>query len=193
MPSELLLHEPVVPEIPDVIAEQFRHHLRRPGTLNLHWRDVRFADLHVEPGVDRDPLSPEKYIAVGQREPEVVLAEAKQHRVVDDASIFGRDDHVLALPYGALRQISRGEHVGERKGVRTADLDLALDADVPDRDAVQQLPILGLKVVVARRQEHVIVHRIALRSVLQSRLEEGRSAQAGAALDELHVERGGHL
>jgi hypothetical protein len=111
---------------------------------------------------------PQQHVAVGDREPEVVLREAKQHRVIDDAPIFGGNNDVLALTDRAFSQVPRGEHVREREGVRAGDLDLAFDAHVPDGDISKQFPILGLEVIVTRRQKHMIVHRVSAAPIVSN-------------------------
>ena len=66
----------------------------------------------------------------------------QQDRVVDDAAVLGRDQHVLALPDGAFRQVAAGQRVRERRGVRPGDLDDPLHRDVPQRHVVEQRPVL---------------------------------------------------
>ena len=61
---------------------------------------------------------------------------------------------------------SRGhEHVRERERVGAGDLDLPLDADVPQRDAVQELPVLLDRVAVVARVVHVVVEAVQLHAV----------------------------
>ena len=52
-------------------------------------------------------LAPQQHIAVGQRQPEVVLAQAQQDGIVDDPATLVGDERVLALP-DAHRLRSRG-------------------------------------------------------------------------------------
>src|SRR3989304_5582839 len=73
--------------------------------------------------------------------------------------------------------------------VRAGDLEAPLDRHVPESHVLEEMPVLGLEVVEADREEHVVVHRVALRPVPLFGLEVGRAADAGSALDEAHVER----
>src|SRR3712207_7456338 len=53
---------------------------------------------------------------------EVVLIQAQENGVVDDAALGVRDKGVLALPDLALVQVARGEHVRERSEEHTSEL-----------------------------------------------------------------------
>src|SRR4029077_7081944 len=64
--------------------------------------------------------------------------------------------------------------------------------DVPEGDVVQQGLELVLERVEADREVHVVVDRVALRSVLLRRLEVRRATVACTALHETHVERLSH-
>ena len=108
----------------------------------------------------------------------MVLAEAEEDRVVEDAALGRGDEDVLALVDGAFVQVARDEHVRERESVGTSDLDLPLDADVPQRDAVQELPVLLYRVPVVARVVHVVVEAVHLDAVLARRVEVRRLANA---------------
>jgi hypothetical protein len=81
----------------------------------------------------------------------VIRAQPEQDRVVDDAAVRSRDEDVLALPHRALVQIAGHEHVRERERVRPGYLHLPLDTHVPERDAVQELPVLLDRIAVVPR------------------------------------------
>jgi hypothetical protein len=53
-------------------------------------------------------LGPEQHVAVGNRQPEVVLAKAQEHRVVDHATVHVGVERELALLDRALVQVARG-------------------------------------------------------------------------------------
>jgi hypothetical protein len=96
----------------------------------------------------------------------VVLLEADQDRVVDDAAVLVGDERVLALLDGALVKVARREHVGERERVRPGDLDLALGAPhVPQRHALEQLPVLLHRIPVVPRVVVVVVDAVELDAV----------------------------
>ena len=96
----------------------------------------------------------------------MVLAEAEEDRVVEDAALGRGDEDVLALVDGAFVQVARDEHVRERESVGTSDLDLPLDADVPQRDAVQELPVLLHRVAVVPGVIGVVVDAVHRDAVL---------------------------
>src|SRR5207248_9937994 len=109
---------------------------------------------------------------------------------VEDAPLLGGDEDVLALPDLALGQVARDEHVGEREGVGTRDLDLLFDADVPERDAVEQLPVFLDRVPVEPGMVRVVIHAVQqglgmARGVVERGLtypgiqQDARSARSG--------------
>ena len=55
------------------------------------------------------------------------LFDPEQDRIVDDASVLGCDQHVLALADRAFREIAAGQRVRECRRVGPRDLDDALD------------------------------------------------------------------
>ena len=182
-PVELVAAHEVVGDVDDRLAEEVDHDVLRLRPLHLERPDVRLADLHVEPGVLRDPPRPEQDVAVGEREPEAVLLEPQEHRVVQDPALVRGDEDVLALPDLALGQVARHEHVRERERVRPGDLDLALDPDVPQRHAVQEIPVLLDRVAVVPGVVHVVVEAVLLDPVPPRRVEVRRLADARVEQD----------
>ena len=171
-PVELGRERPVVLDVVDRGAEQGPHRVLGLGALDLDRVDLGLADGDVQAGVDRDAARPQAGIAVGQRQPPAVLLDAQQDRVVDDAAVLGRDDHVLALADGALGQVAAGQRVRERRGVRPGDLDDPLHRDVPHRHVVEQRPVLLDRVGVVARQVHVVVDVVGAAAGLEGLLEE---------------------
>jgi len=109
-------------------------------------------------------------VRIGEREPEAVLGQAQQDGVVHDASPGRGEEHVARLHHLDLREIAAGDQVHELEGVRAADLDATLDRHVPQRDVVPQCVVLGDRVLVQRRQEHVVVQTPALATVALRRV-----------------------
>src|SRR6185436_12087064 len=94
----------------------------------------------------------------------------------EDPAIGTGDEYVLALVDRALVQVARDDHVREVERVRPLDLDLFLDADVPQRDAVHEVPVLGNRVSVVARVVGVVVDAVARHPVLAGRVEVRRLA-----------------
>ncbi len=154
---ELGLLVPVVALVGDLVAEELADQRLRQRPLDLQRRHVGLADLDIEA---RERLHTERVqqrVGVGEREPEVVLGELQQDRVVDDAAVGRADQHVLALPGCVSREIARREQLREPCGVGAGDLDLALDRYVPQRDLLDEVPVLLDVVVVERGDQHVVV------------------------------------
>ena len=89
--------------------------------------------------MDRDSLRPEQNVAVGQREPETVLRQTQQDRIVQDAALGVGDEHVLALSDRHGGEIARGQHLYEPRRIGTGDLDLTLDRDIAEDRLVDQV------------------------------------------------------
>ena len=62
------------------------------------------------------------------------------------------------------------------KALGPVDLHLPLDAEVPERDAVQELPVLLDRVTVVARVVHVVVEAVHLHAVAPGGVEERRLA-----------------
>jgi hypothetical protein len=93
----------------------------------------------------------------------------------------------------ALREVTRDEHVREGEGIRAGDLDLALHADVPEGDAVQELPVLLYRIAVVARVVHVVVEAVHLDAVPARRVEERRPADPRVEQHLRVVVDGAHL
>ena len=189
IPSSDVFEKPVVLECEHALSEERAHDFLGIRSLDLQRGDVGLDDLHAESRAQRDPARPQQHVAVGKRQPEVVLTESQQHGIVDDLARGAGDRDVLALANRAPAEVARGEHVGEREGVTAGDLDLSLDGDVPERHVVDEVPVLCFEVVEADGEEHVVVDRVSPRPPSLRGVEEWGAAEARTSLDETHVER----
>jgi hypothetical protein len=165
-PVELRLHQPVVRDVEDRVAEQLDQDLLRVRALDLHRRDVDLlhGDVHAVRG--GDPERVEVHVRVGEREPELVLLDAEENGIVQDPAVWCGDEHVLALVHGALVEVARHDHVREVEGVRALDLDLLLDAYVPEGHRVHEVPVLRHRIAVMARVVRVVVDAVASHAVL---------------------------
>src|SRR5829696_924963 len=181
------VHHVVVGHVEDVLAEEVRHDLLGLRALHLHRADVGLRDLYVQPHVVGEPLRPQQHVAVRQREPEMVLLEPQQHRVVDNAALGVDDKRVLALLHVALVQVARREHVGELERVGADDLDLPLGAaHVPHRDAFEQLVVLLDRVAIVTRMVVVVVYAVLL-DVVPARAVEVRGLEYPRVLQDAWI------
>ena len=137
----------------------------------------------------RAPQRVEARVAVGQLHPPHVLVDVQQHGVVDDAAARRDDEHVLALLDGAAGEVAAGQHVDQPVGVGAGDLHRPLDADVPQRDALVERPVLVRDVVVLGRQVHLVVDVVRLAAGADRRFEVRRAPVPGA---EIELRRCGH-
>src|SRR6185436_7054374 len=71
------------------------------------------------------------------------------------------DEDVAPFADGAPGELARREQLGEAVAVAPGDLDVALHRDVPQRDVGEQAPVFRLELVIADRQQHVVVHGVA--------------------------------
>ena len=92
-------------------------------------------DFNVEPAGGVDALRPEQHVRVGDAEPELVVGNAQQDRVVDDAAVLVAEDHIAGLHGGQQAvHITGDDIIDEVGGVGTLDLDLAFDGHIPHAD-----------------------------------------------------------
>jgi hypothetical protein len=174
------VQRPVVLHVQDLGADELGHDVLRLRALHLHGVDLGQCDGRVEALALSQAERVQVRVAVREAQPERVLVAAQQHGVVDDAAVGGDDQDVLALADRARVQIAARDHVGQLEPVRAVDLDHALDADVPDRDVVQQRPVLLDRVVVVPGQVHVVVDVVCRAARLERGLEERRLPVPGS-------------
>jgi len=163
-------------DVEDPVAEELGQHLLRVGALDLDRRHIDLLDGDVHPLGGGDPHRVEVHVRVGEREPELVLLDPEQHGVVQDPAVRARDENVLGLVDGTLVEVARHDHVRQIERVLALDLDLLLDADVPERHPVHQVPVLGDGVAVVPRVVGVVVDAVARDAVAARRVEVGRLA-----------------
>ena len=157
---DVLDHELVAPVVLDVVdrgAHELLQGLRGERALDLHRVDVGEGHLGVQAARGEDAERVEAGVGVGELHPPPVLVHVQQDGVVHDPAVGRGHEHVLALLHGALRQVTAGDHVDQAVGVRPADLDRALHADVPHRHGLVEEAVLLVGVVVVGRQVHVVV------------------------------------
>ncbi len=140
--------QPVGRDVRGIRTDQVDHQVDRLRTLQLHRADVDLLDRDVEALAHVDALQPEHQVGVGHAEPELVLRQPQQHRVVEDAARLVAQDHVASPHRRDLGRVPGDHEVDERLGVRALDLDLPLDGDVPHRDMVDQRVVLGVRPTV---------------------------------------------
>ena len=91
------VNDVVVRDFPHVGAEHLLHQQHRLGSLYLERGHVDLVDFDVVTGVGVDPLRSEKDIGIRDAEPELVIGDPQQHRVVDDAAVLVAQNHVTRL------------------------------------------------------------------------------------------------
>src|SRR5437899_4368471 len=96
-PVEVRLRKEVVWQGRDLVPKQVRHQGFRLRTLDLERRGIRLADRHLHAGMASDALGPQQDVTVREGDPESVLFEAEQDRIVQDAAVLVRDEDVLPL------------------------------------------------------------------------------------------------
>src|SRR2546422_2531871 len=171
---EFRLRQVVVLKAEDLLAKEVHHDVLRLRALQLEWGHVRLAHADIEAGMDRDALAPEQHVPVGQGEPEVVLSESEQDRVVDDPAIGCRQKHVLALADRTLLHVPRRQELHELESIGAVDLDLSLDADVPQGHVVHEMPVLLHGIRIETGHQHVVVEVVCPNAVLRGATEVRR-------------------
>ena len=170
-------------------AEEIRQ--QRLGLRALHGEraDVGLEHLRLHARAERQPLGVEQHVAVGDREPEPVLGQLQQHRIVDQPGALVDDGHVEAVADPGAAQIARRHPLHEAGGVGSADLDLALARDVPDLRMRAQVPVILLDAaLIGLGQQHVVDDRVAAHAERFDAPGVGRAPDAAR-----HVEPVGNL
>ncbi len=80
--GDLGVEETVIRDVPDGVTDEIDHQRERFRSLDLYRADVDLIDRYVHAHPDVDALQPEQHVGVRQREPELVLGQAKQYRIV---------------------------------------------------------------------------------------------------------------
>src|SRR6476659_8902511 len=173
-PMRVEVVAPVVLEVVDRRADELLQRLRRERPLHLDGMHVREGDLHVQVRLRRHTQRVETGVRVRELHPPDVRLRVQQHRVVDDPAVGRRHQHVFALLHGARGEIATRDPIDQPVGIRTAHLDRPFDADVPERDAFVQQPVLDLRIVVVPGEVHMVVDVVRGASGPERRLEERR-------------------
>jgi len=116
-------------------------------------------------------LRPKQDVAIGQRQPEVIFAQLEQDRIVQDTAFGIGDQDIFALPHGHGRQVARGQHLGELRGIRSGDLNLTFNSHVAQDRVVYKVPEVLFGVAKIARDIHMVIHRETLRAPTYRRVE----------------------
>ena len=138
MAGHLALHQAIVRNILHSLTEQVSHERLRSGALDLHRRYIDFRDGDVEAHPDVDAPQPEFQVAIGKGEPELVLGNTKQNRVIQNTTLFIAQNDVLATHGFYLGGIASDHIVHEAFRIRALDLNLAFYGHVPHGDVMNQ-------------------------------------------------------
>ena len=181
----VIFHKTIIFELGRLIAEGGAENVARTRPLKLQRRDVGFADGHIHAGTGGHAACPEQHIAVRDRQPEMILGQLQQDRVVDDAAILVGDQHIFALAYLAAGKVTATEELGEFRRVWTGDLDLALDRHITQDRFVHEVPEILDRVAKVARNIHVVIDRKSLRAPAQRRIRKGGFTDLGAETETL--------
>src|SRR3989454_3425674 len=135
------LQEVIVLEIQDPRTDERLEQRLRFRALDLHRRNIRFAKLEVEVREVGDPFGPEEQVAVRGGEPEPVIRESREDRVVDEPTLLVRQDDVLRLAHLARAEVAGRQVLHELVPVGAADLDLSFASYVPDGHVIHEVPV----------------------------------------------------
>ena len=80
-----------------MVAEQVAKQSLRFRPLHSQGRHVRFVDCHVKPASKCKSLGKKKQIGIRDRQPESVICQFQQNRVIDQATCFIRDRDIKTI------------------------------------------------------------------------------------------------
>ena len=121
-------------------------------------------DFNVHPRKNCNALRPQKDIAVRQRNPEIVLGQAQQDRVIQNAPLGVGNQDIFALPHRHLGQVARRQHLHELCSIWTGDLYLPLNGHITQDRLIHEVPKVLFRVAKIARNIHMIINRKTLRA-----------------------------
>ena len=172
----VIFHEPVIFQLGRRVPEGGTQDIARTRPLKLQRRDIGFAHLDIHAGGGGHAARPEQHIAVGDRQPEMVLAKLQQDRIIDDAAVLVGDQHIFALSDLAAGQIAAAQELGKARRIRTGDLDLALHRHITEDGFIHKVPEILHRIAEIARNIHVVIDGKPLRTPAQRGIGKGRFA-----------------
>ena len=178
---DLRLHQPVIGNLPQAFAQQVGHQLFRQRALHLQRGHVQLADIDIPAFRRVHPLQPQHKVGVRDREPEFILRQPQQNRIVQDAALVIAQYAVFATHRLDAGGVAGDDCVDEILGIRPFDADLPLHRDVPQRHAIDQRPVFRHRPAIlgpgiAARVIHAVVDGGTPRPRLDRQVPERRFA-----------------
>src|SRR2546426_5695284 len=168
------LQEVIVLEIQNPRTDERLEQRLRFRALDLHRRNIRLAKLDVEVRVVGDPFGPEDHVAVRRGEPEPVLREPREDRVVDETALLVRQDDVLRLAHLARAEVAGRQVLHELVPVGPADLHLSFASHVPDGHVIHEVPVFLDGIREIAWNVHLVVQVVPVATRALCRVEERR-------------------
>src|SRR3989454_1646071 len=177
------LQEVIVLEIQDPRTDERLEQRLRFRALDLHRRNIRFAKLDVEVRVVGDPFGPEEHVAVRGGEPEPVLREPREDRVVDETALLVRQDDVLRLAHLARAEVAGRQVLHELVPVGAADLHLSFASHVPDGHVIHEVPVFLDGIREIAWDVHLVVQVVRITTRALCGIEERRLPVPGPEVE----------
>src|SRR2546422_1116334 len=177
------LQEVIVLEIQDLRTDERLEQRLRFRALDLHRRNIRFAKLDVEVRVVGDPFGPEEHVAVRGGEPEPVLLESREDRVVDETALLVRQDDVLRLAHLARAEVAGRQVLHELVPVGPADLHLSFASHVPDGHVIHEVPVFLDGIREIAWDVHLVVQVVPVATRALCGIEERRLPVPGTEIE----------
>jgi len=183
------IHAAVIGHLFDGRSDQLGHQAFCLRTLDLNRANVDFVDFDIELAVSIQSLQPSPNVRIGNGEPELVISDTQQYRVVDDAAMLVAQDDVPALAGFQLgMDIACNDHVHKVGRIGPFDLDLPLDGDVPHGHMLGDVLIFLEQTAfferhVGPRMIDPVVDRVAPAALGVGQMPVGRFANAGRDQD----------
>src|SRR5699024_2763700 len=111
-------------------------------TLDLDRRHIDLLNVDIESTSHIDAPQPEFKVRIREGKPELILSDAQQYRVIEDAPCLIAQDHIARTHHRYLGSVSSDHEVHKGLGIRTFDLNLTLDCDIPQGHMVNECFVL---------------------------------------------------
>ena len=167
-----------IAKVPDPLAAQIGNHVLSFRALNGKRRNIRLENPNVHSTRTGDPGGPKLDVTVCDGEPDLVLGDLQQHRIVDEHTLVIADRCIFALTDLQTVKVPRRQIARQRQRIRSLQRNLPFDRNVPHRDTVDQPLILGSRIAVTGRHVHVVIDAGCREPGGARRLEIGALADA---------------
>ena len=130
--------------------------------MNGEGRNIGFIDQDVEAIAVGNALDPQQQIGIRDRDPPTILTQFHGNGIVQHATGFIHDRHVVTLAGQHAAQIARRQHLHQTPRIGATQFDLALDGHIPHLHMVFEVAVICFHAFEHCRKQHAIIDGVGL-------------------------------